>query len=544
MKTLRTVLALIAMAWQFGAVATAAADDDRNLRSISGSAAKRVALVIGNGAYKSAELKPLLNPANDADDVAAALRGFGFEVLAYKNLNRRRMKDAIAEFGRKAGNADAALFYFAGHGIQIKNQNYLMPVDASALSEADAADEGINVNFPLEEMDNSRARVNLVMLDACRNNDFSGKFRSGAARGLALPASVPKGTVIVYATDPGNVASDGAGRNGLFTAGLLAGLKGKDLTLDGVLTTASAIVEQRSGGKQIPYVNGPQLVKKTFHFRLQGVVAVNGEQTAAIPDSSPTVPPEPFVAAVDSRIEDALWAEVQKGNDAEEYEAYLQQFPTGKYVALAKIRLKKRQEEIAVRREQQAWESAERNGDESAFLRFLHEWPAGRNATGAQAKVNELRERGEEQKLWLKASAVTNLDDATHLQNYLAKFPDGSKAKVLKQRLADFQGVKKLIGLWVWRGTDSNGDTLIRSWFFDAVGNFRFQHSRIYRKGIIFSAWTEDADTTSGRYQVSGNRITFRGVSRNSQPSSDFAADWSLENYTLTMSGEQYRREN
>lgn len=224
----------------------------RNVTRQGGQAGRRVALVIGNGTYRAEGLKPLPNPPNDADDIATALRGFGFEVLAYKNLGRKAMKDAIAEFGRRATNADAALFYFAGHGIQIKNQNFLIPVDAAVRSEADVVDESVNVNLPLEEMENARTRVNLVLLDACRNNDFSGRFRGGGSRGLAAPAALPKGTVIVYATDPGNVASDGVGRNGLFTSGLLTAFKGDDLSLDGVLTTASTVVEEKSGGKQTP----------------------------------------------------------------------------------------------------------------------------------------------------------------------------------------------------------------------------------------------------------------------------------------------------
>lgn len=270
----------------------AQAAEDRNLvRQPVAANGKRIALIIGNGDYRSADLKKLANPANDADDMASALRGFGFEVLAYKNLERRKMKDVIADFGRQAGNAEAALFYFAGHGIQIKGQNYLMPVDAVVRSEADVEDEGINVNYPLGEMEGARARVNLVVLDACRNNDFSGRFRSGGSRGLATPASIPKGTVVVYATDPGNVASDGTGRNGLFTEGMLAAFKGRDLSLDGVLTVASEVVEQKSGGKQTPYVNGPQTVKKNFYFLFQGPATVNVQPAPAATAEASAVAP-------------------------------------------------------------------------------------------------------------------------------------------------------------------------------------------------------------------------------------------------------------
>ena len=246
---------------------------------------RRVALVIGNGAYESPELPRLGNPPNDAEDISAALRRFGFDVMARRNLGRKAMKDAIAEFGRRASNADAAFFYFAGHGVQIKNQNYLMPVDATVRSEADVADEGINISYALDELDNAHSRVNIVMLDACRDNPISGKFRGGGGRGLAAPSARPKGTVIVYATDPGNTAADGDGRNGLFTAGILAAFQDRDLSLSGVLTTASAKVETLSGGRQTPYVDGPLLVQKNFLF-------------AAPPEVAPAAAATPPAAAV------------------------------------------------------------------------------------------------------------------------------------------------------------------------------------------------------------------------------------------------------
>jgi uncharacterized caspase-like protein len=485
-RILLALLILIAAAFQSLATVHAADADTRNLRPASTSQGeRRIALVIGNGAYRSEDLKPLANPTNDADDVAAALKGFGFEVLAHKNLDRRKMKDAIAEFGRKANNADAALFYFAGHGIQIKNQNYLMPVDAAVRSEADAVDEGVNVNFPLEEMDNAKARVNLVMLDACRNNDFSGKFRSGTSRGLAAPGSVPKGTVIVYATDPGNVASDGTGRNGLFTAGLLAGFKGQDLSLDGVLTTASTLVEERSGGKQMPYVNGPKTVQKNFYFIFQGPATVNVQPQATPSDpetetwrtaeransegayrayldgypkgkyaiaariaidalkpspakpvdkpaEKPTaaVPPAPTLAtplkpATVTDPETEFWSEVKTSGTKEYVDAYLKQYPKGKFVALARVEQKKiddkekadkarveaerkaaqaredaerkqlaeREKQERIKAELNQWESAKRENSSAAYTGYLNSYPSGPYSVLAQlAKEKAQRE--------------------------------------------------------------------------------------------------------------------------------------------------------
>lgn len=276
---------------------------------------RRVALVIGNGNYHQAELPKLPNPIHDAEDMAKALRGFGFEVIERKDQTLEGMNQAIAEFGSRIGGSEAALFYYAGHGIQVKNQNYLIPVNARIDSEAAVPYQGINLNQVLDEMDNARSAANIVMLDACRNNPITGKFRSGQTRGLASPGSTPKGTVIVYATDPGNVAADGAGRNGLFTAGLLTAFKGRDLSLDGVLTQASAEVEQASGQTQTPYVNGPKTLQKNFNFRV-------------------TVEPGP------AEIERTYWTSIERSTDVADFEAYLRNYPKGAYAALAENRRK------------------------------------------------------------------------------------------------------------------------------------------------------------------------------------------------------------
>jgi hypothetical protein len=280
----------------------------------AGARGQRIALVIGNGNYQQPDLPKLSNPTNDAEDVAKALRGFGFEVIERKNQTLEGMNQAIAEFGSRIGGSEVALFYYAGHGIQVRNQNYLIPVNARIESEASVPYQGINLNQVLDEMDNGKSAVNIVMLDACRNNPITGKFRSGQSRGLASPGSVPKGTVIVYATDPGNVAADGTGRNGLFTAGLLTAFKGKDLSLDGVLTTASAEVEKASGQTQTPYVNGPKTLQKSFHFQVT-VEPGRGE------------------------IERTFWTSIEHSNDPADFEAYLQKYPAGSYKPLAENRL-------------------------------------------------------------------------------------------------------------------------------------------------------------------------------------------------------------
>jgi formylglycine-generating enzyme required for sulfatase activity len=268
---------------------------------------KRVALVVGNANY--AHIGKLGdNPRNDADDIEQALRRFGFSVTKLKDASKRDMTAALEEFGRQASGSEAALFYFAGHGMQIRGENYLMPVNASADSEAAVKDEAVSVSRVLDELDGS-ASIKIVLLDACRDNPINGKFRS-SARGLAATAAPPGGTVIAYAAEPGKVAANGGGRNGIFTQGLLQGLNGKDLSLDGVLTVASEEVENQSQQKQVPYVNGPKTLQKRFNFNL-------------------TVNPGPAMQ------EAQFWDSIKTSSDTADYEAYLKQYPNGGFRPLA-----------------------------------------------------------------------------------------------------------------------------------------------------------------------------------------------------------------
>jgi hypothetical protein len=304
-----------------------------------GGTGKRIALVIGNGNYQADNLPKLANPPHDAEDIAAALRGFGFEVIEKEDQDLEGMNNAIAEFSRKIGNSEAALFYFAGHGLQVKGQNYIIPVDAKIETEARIQYVTINVNQVLDEMDNGNTSANIVMLDACRNNPISGKFRSGATRGLAAPSSQPKGTVIVYATDPGNTAADGNGRNGLFTAGLLSAFKGSDLTLHGVLLRASAEVERGSDQKQTPYINGPATLQEKFHFG-QGSQEMSVKSAPFSEYTSLPTHPTPRINSPDE-IEQEAWESVRDSGNLPAIREYLKQYPTGRNAGLAKVLIAK-----------------------------------------------------------------------------------------------------------------------------------------------------------------------------------------------------------
>jgi len=213
-------------------------------------AAQRIALVIGNADYDTA---PLKNPANDAVDMAKALRGLGFEVIEKTNASKRDMILAVDEFARRLRDAEIGVFYFAGHGMQIHGRNYLIPVKAHVTSETDVQFEAMDAGRVLGKMQDAGNKLNIVILDACRDNPFKRSFRTETV-GLAQ-MDAPKGSIIAYATAPGSVAADGNGRNGLFTKHLLKSLATAGMTVQDVFMETGMGVMKETGDKQIPWMS-------------------------------------------------------------------------------------------------------------------------------------------------------------------------------------------------------------------------------------------------------------------------------------------------
>ena len=208
----------------------------------------RSALVIGNAGYESA---PLRNPVNDAREMANTLQGLNFQVELLEDASQKQMKRAIDRFGEKLRNGGVGLFYYSGHGIQVSGRNYLVPVNAEIVSEPDVEYESVDVGRVLAKMDAARNGMNLVILDACRNNPYARSFRN-ASQGLAT-LNAPSGTFIAYATAPGSVASDGTGRNGLYTGELVRHMNTPGLKLEEVFKRVRADVQEKSGNAQVPW---------------------------------------------------------------------------------------------------------------------------------------------------------------------------------------------------------------------------------------------------------------------------------------------------
>lgn len=262
-------------------------------------AERRVALVVGNGQYQNAGV--LRNPVNDARSVAQSLQRLGFTVLLRENRSQREMAQDIREFGRQLDQNTVALYYYSGHGIQVKGENYVVPVDAAIENEEEVEYATVNVGLVMAQMEAARSRVNIVFLDACRNNPFARSFRS-SSNGLAM-MNAPAGTFIAYATAPGDVASDGtaAAGNGLYTQQLLRFLNQPGLPIEQMHKQVRIAVTQASNGDQVPWESSS--IMGDFYF-----AGNTGQGTVSTVASTPNSNDRPQAIAEDRSEAVALTA--------------------------------------------------------------------------------------------------------------------------------------------------------------------------------------------------------------------------------------------
>ncbi|KJC37812.1 caspase family protein [Bradyrhizobium sp. LTSP857] len=322
MRTLTILVSLMCMA-----LSVSAAKADR-----------RVAFVVGNGAYKNVAQLP--NPPIDAKAMAATLRNVGFEVIEGSNLTRDQMTEKLLDFGRKAQGSDVAVFYYAGHGIAVGGSNYLLPVDADIKSEMDVKlGAAINIDLTLDQTMGD-AKVKLVFLDACRDNPFAAKIKSNSATrsvnvqsGLAEMKS-GEGTLIAFATGPGQTALDGQeGNNSPFTRALIDNITKPGIEIQQAMTSVRAQVNEETHKGQLPW----------GHTNLIGAVYLNpAQQTQQVANAAPTTSSStPTAAAASSSdgVELEYWRSVKETNKPEELNAYLSAYPNGQFKALALARI-------------------------------------------------------------------------------------------------------------------------------------------------------------------------------------------------------------
>jgi uncharacterized caspase-like protein len=289
-------------------------------RDLSGQ--RRVALVIGNGAYQ--HLPRLENSVNDAQLIAKTLQSVGFQLVggqAQTDLDRAGFERAIRQFGKELTGGSVGLFYYAGHGLQFQGANFLVPITANPATAADLDFEMIDANTALKQMEVSGSELNLVILDACRNNPFGGRGLRDAGQGLAVMRA-PRGTLISYATQAGNVAMDGTTGHSPYTAALAETVRRPGLPVLEVFNEVGLSVDQATGGRQQPWVSSSPL-ERVFYFL--GPTTVN---------ITPPAPAQPSPEA-----ETVFWQSVAQSSNPADFDEYLRQYPQGRFAGLAHNRL-------------------------------------------------------------------------------------------------------------------------------------------------------------------------------------------------------------
>jgi hypothetical protein len=314
-------------------------------------AAKRVALVIGNSAYQNASV--LANPANDASDMATSLRTLGFTVVDGRDLDHRAMRDKVREFSNELRGADVGMLFYAGHAIQVNGTNYLAPVDTRLEYETDIDFETISLDFIQAQMEREVKTI-LIFLDACRDNPLTRSFKTaarstGAGQGLAEAKLSAAGTFIAFATNPGNVALDGKGRNSPFTKALLANIQRPGVEISTLMTDVRLAVVQETDGAQTPWINS-SLLGHFYFAQAAQQASVPAQQTASLDKADVAQEARPAQSSLPSelstaQIEKLAWEAVKDTPHPEELEAFMAIYGSSFYGELARIRLARLNEE-------------------------------------------------------------------------------------------------------------------------------------------------------------------------------------------------------
>ena len=357
-------------------------------------AERRVALVIGNSGYE--HVTQLTNPDNDAKGMAEKLTSLDFEVVTGTNLSLRDMRKTVREFIAKLEGADIALFFYAGHGLQVSGENYLVPIDAELNSYVDLEFEAMPANLVLNAMEHS-TKVNLVFLDACRNNPLAENLarsmgtRSGSVgRGLAKIGS-GVGSLISFATQPGNVALDGDGKNSPFTTALLKhlGTPGQDITRDLVMVRRDVL--EATKGQQVPWDNS-SLTGEVILKQLEMVEPI-----------------EPEKPAINPQIELAYWDSIKSGESIAYFETYLSRYPDGQFADIARIRIdeikakaerdKAQQNKPDATAEITYWQTIQNSTRPEMFESYITRYPNGIYADLARLKIESIKRQAEAESL-------------------------------------------------------------------------------------------------------------------------------------------------
>lgn len=381
----------------------------------TGDAENRVALVIGNSDYQHTQR--LANPENDARLIAAVLAERGFEVIQHTNLGFKETKRAINEFTSRLefyGKDTVGLIFYAGHGVQVDGQNYLVPVDAQIGKEGDVAIEAISSQTLLSGVQMAGNRLNIIILDACRNNPYRGSFRS-STRGLAR-MDAPIGSLVAFSTAPGMVAADGDGASSPYATALAKLMAQPGLKLEEVFKQVRQHVHEQTDGAQVPWESSS--IFGDFFFTPPELASGTQATQPSLPD--------PLVD--DRAIELAFWQSISDSSNKVAFEAYLERYPAGEFAALARLKL----DELERRSEAEEDGPLQQDDPQAGRLESEPDPSPAADKDGADDAV--------ELAYWNSIKDSTN---AAELASYLKAYPEGAFSALARLRLDALESARK-----------------------------------------------------------------------------------------------------
>jgi uncharacterized caspase-like protein len=388
----------------------------------------KVALVIGNGAYQNVPALP--NPPHDAADIAAAFERLGFSVQLIKDANYDAMRRALLQFSSKAREADMAIIYFAGHGMEMDGENWLVPVDAELKTDLDMNQEAISLSSIVLKV-TPATKLGLVILDACRNNPFSGKMKRTVATraiGRGLSRIEPtKNVLVAYSAKDGTTAIDGAGRNSPFTTALLKYLEVPGLEINFLFRDVRDDVISVTNGEQQPFVYG-SLSKEAIFFK---------------PPPAAPPPPAPDMIA---------WSLIRETTDEAALKRFATQYPNSALRKDAEARIAALEAAAAAkpvppRADEVTWQLLKETTDEAALKRFVAQYPGSPLRKDAEARIAALEAAAAAKPVPPRPDEVTwqllkETTDEAALKRFITQYPDSPLRKEAEARIDTLRALR------------------------------------------------------------------------------------------------------
>ncbi len=398
-------------------------------QSVGPGSGKRVAFVVGNSAYQGS-LGELRNPVNDATDIADELEELGFEVILATDLSLHAFRASLLNFATAIEDAETSLFFYAGHGVQVNDENHLIPVDARINRDRNLTDETITVNRIVGLM-NQFTETSIVLLDACRDNPLTsdipiGSQVDGFGRGLAR-VRADGGSYIAFATAPGNVAYDGEGRNSPFTTALLKHIATPNIDIRLMMADVRRDVFTATQQRQLPWENN-SLIGRFFFDENSALQRLDSN----------------------ARSEAEAWQVIASSNQREDYAAFLQAFPDGNFASVASMKIAAlEQAEERTSAAQSAFVRARATNTEGQWNNFLETFPEGILADIAREELQELRDELERSRMTLEEIHWRSIESSRSAQDFrmfLSLYSDGKFADLAEQRLQAGLRAEEIVG--------------------------------------------------------------------------------------------------